>query len=103
MKTISRIIIASVLALQMNVLVAGNECTSTPTTNESANTALISVAPTTPMEATFENDTNDIADPTGHTQLTRAIIGIDNPNDAISFDIETLAPATPAEAGFDVV
>ena len=102
MKTIVKIIIASVLALQMNILVAGNECTSSPTSNESANTALISIAPTTPMEATFESDTNDLAGPTNPAQLTQAMAGFENPVDALTLDIETLAPKSPVEADFDV-
>ncbi len=102
MKTILKIIIASVLALQMNILVAGNECTSSPTSNESANTALISVAPTTPMEATFENDTNDLAGPANPAQMTQAIADFEKPVDALTLDIETLAPKSPVEADFDV-
>ena len=59
------VIMAAVLALQVNALFAGNKNSyETPVTNEHSSNSLISFAPTTPVEATFENDTTltDYAD-----------------------------------------
>jgi hypothetical protein len=72
MKT-TTIIIATLLALQVNVLLAGNEISS-PVNNDKPMVAVISLLPTTPREATFEEDA--------------------------TYDINRLAPVTPAEAQF---
>jgi hypothetical protein len=76
MKAIATFIIATILALQVNVLFAGNDITSTPAANAIAAITLTSLTPTVPVEATFE--------------------------DAIDMtDFASLAPTTPAEAQFE--
>ena len=52
MKT-TTIILAAALALQVNVLLAGNSASS-PVTTESSVITMNALAPTTPMEATFD-------------------------------------------------
>ena len=69
------VIIAAILTLQVNVLLAGNDITSVPVTNENNTIILTSLAPTTPNEATFE--------------------------DEATFDINQLMPVVPAEASFE--
>jgi len=70
------IIIAAALALQVNVLFAGNDINVTPVANASNTLILTSLAPNIPVEATFE--------------------------DAIDMiDFASLAPAVPAEANFE--
>jgi hypothetical protein len=67
------IIIAAALALQVNVLLAGNDINSTSVANANNTITLTSLAPTIPVEATFEDAVTTI-------------------------DFASLAPTTPAEA-----
>ena len=53
MKT-TTIIIATLLALQVNVLFAGNDINSTSVANANNTITLTSLAPTVPAEADFE-------------------------------------------------
>ena len=77
------IIIAAVLSLQISVLFAGNEETHLIPNNEAVSFNLNTLAPITPVEATFEESTE---------------------TNAFTFDFSILAPATPEEADFsDVV
>ena len=63
MKATATIVIAAALALQVNVLFAGNDINSTPVANANVIITLLSLASTVLMEATFEdaNVMNDIA------------------------------------------
>ena len=54
MKAIT-IIIAAALALQVNVLFAGNDINSTSVSNANNTITLTTLAPTTPAEADFED------------------------------------------------
>ena len=75
MKAIT-IIIAAALALQVNVLFAGNDINSTSVSNANNTITLTTLAPTTPAEADFE--------------------------DAVYMtDFASLAPSTPTEAQFE--
>jgi hypothetical protein len=76
MKAITIIIIAAILTFSVNVLFAGNEISSTPVANATTTITLTSLAPTVPMEATFEGP-------------------------FIITDLAYLAPATPTEAQFE--
>ena len=91
-------IIAAVLTLNTGILWAGNESSSVSIANESA---MISLAPVTPAEATFE-DVNV-------TTIDVAAIAPTMPLDAeftdvapdISIDLTNLAPFAPAVADFN--
>ena len=75
MKAIT-IIIAAALALQVNVLFAGNDINSTSVSNANNTITLTTLAPTTPAEADFE--------------------------DAVYMtDFASLSPVTPTEASFE--
>ena len=76
---VTTVIMTAVLALQMNVLFAGNRNSyDAPVTTKNSSNSLASLAPATPMEADFNY----------------ADINLD-------FDIKALAPTTPAEADFN--
>jgi hypothetical protein len=76
MKATSTILIAAVLALQVNVLFVGNETSSAPVANATATITLTSLAPATPKEADFKDA-------------------------ATMNDLAYLAPVTPTEADFE--
>jgi hypothetical protein len=73
------IIIAAVLALQINVLLADNNNSSAPAVIVNNSVNAMSLAPATPMEATFE----------------------DMAIEAFTIDNGTLAPLAPSEASFE--
>jgi len=93
------IIIAAVLALQINILLADNN-SSAPVTIETNSFNAMSLAPTTPMEAIFEEPVaiNDFADlaPVMSTEAS-----FDDAVEPFVIDNVTLAPVTPAEASFE--
>ena len=117
------IIIAAVLALQINVLLADNTNSSAPVTSETYSVNAMNLAPATPVEATFEESViiNDFADLAPAlpmeasfddmaietvsimelAPLTPAIAEFDDAVDAITIDNGTLSPVTPAEASFE--
>jgi hypothetical protein len=118
------ITIAAILALQMNVLFAGNgNSYGTPVTNENSSNILTSLAPTTPVEANFEDDAlltdyaalapvtpaeatfDDVSsEMTSFADLapvTPAVADFEDNIDAIALNLTSLAPTTPAEADFD--
>jgi hypothetical protein len=77
------IIIAAVLSLQVSFLLADNNETASAANMESSFGTISTLAPVTPIEATFEE-----------TTISKAF----------TFDVTILAPVTPAEADFsDVV
>jgi hypothetical protein len=75
MKT-TTIIIAAILTLQSAILFAGNDNIATPVINEISSFNLTALAPSTPVEATFEDM-------------------------AMMNEMTTLIPVTPAEATFE--
>jgi hypothetical protein len=97
MKTLT-IIITAVLALQVNILLAGNAI-SLPATAESSTITLSSLAPTAPMEATFDDAslTNDYA------ALVPIIPMEASFEDAAAEQMMliNIAPVIPTVAGFD--
>jgi len=117
------IILAAVLALQINVLLADNNNSSAPVTNENYSANAMNLAPATPVEATFEepvmlNDFADLApvlpmeasfdDVAIETfsifdlaPLTPVLAEFDDAVDAITIDNGTLSPVTTAEATFE--
>ena len=76
MKATATIVIAAALALQVNVLFAGNDINSTAVSNANTTITLTSLVPTVPVEATFEDAVTTI-------------------------DFASLAPLTPTEAQFE--
>jgi hypothetical protein len=99
MKATTTILIVAVLALQVNVLFAGNDLNSTPVANANNTITLTSLAPIVLAEATFE----DAIDITDFAYLAPA-----TPREAQFEDISyetisvlNLAPLTPAVADFE--
>jgi hypothetical protein len=84
------IILAAVLALQINVLLADNTNSSAPAAIVNYSVSTLTLAPATPMEATFEESViiNDFAE---FETIVETFV-IDN---------GTLSPVTPAEASFE--
>ncbi len=117
------IILAAVLALQINVLLADNNNSSAPVTNETYSVNAMNLAPATPVEATFEESViiNDLADlaPIMPTEasfedvaietvstfelapLTPTIAEFETVVEPFVIDNGTLVPVTPAEASFE--
>lgn len=93
-------ILTAVLTLQIGGLFAGNDAV-TPVTEMNSTASLVSIAPTTPVEATFED-----------VVLEDQFAGLSpmTPDEA-SFEefslemisVRDLSPATPVEADFDDV
>jgi hypothetical protein len=98
MKT-TTIIIAAIFTLQASILFAGNDHISTPAATETSAITLTTLAPSTPVEATFEemspvNEMNSLI-PVTPTEATFE----EMPADTIS--LEMLAPVTPVTADFE--
>jgi len=91
-------IIATVLALQVNLLFAGNESISAPAANESA---AMSLAPSTPNEATFDDMSTERSAPADLAPVTPAMADFEDAVDTISTDNVNLTPITPNEADFE--
>jgi len=98
---LSTIIIAAVLALQVNFLFAGNEKISAPVAKESAAISIISLAPTTPKEATFDDMPMEMTSPVELAPTTPAVADFEDVVDDSANDLNALAPVTPAEADFE--
>jgi hypothetical protein len=111
------IILAAVLSLSMNVLFAGNDGTSV----NSETNSVLTLAPSTPSEATFEDITNatatynlapatpseaDFTDVAPDYTMGFSVLAPVTPNEADFSDDEipmnniNLAPVTPAVADF---
>ncbi len=115
------LIIAAALTLQVNVLLAGNKSTNASYTNESTTIAYVTLAPTTPEEATFEDEMMfDVyqlmpvtPDEAGFEDLSfEMVAGLDltpltpvvadfNDSNEITLNLNSLAPITPSEADFE--
>ena len=98
MKT-TTIIIAAIFTLQASMLFAGNDNISIPVTNETSAIILTALAPSTPVEATFEemipvNEMNTLV-PVTPAEATFE----EMPADMISLAL--LAPLTPVTADFN--
>jgi hypothetical protein len=93
------IIIAAVFSLLVSSSFADNNITVAPVAETNATISLVSLAPVTPAEATFE----EIATLTDYTVFAPVTpVEADfNDNDRVQpVETSTLAPATPAEADF---
>ncbi|MCX6286958.1 MAG: hypothetical protein NTY96_07575 [Bacteroidetes bacterium] len=94
------IIIATILTLQLNVLFAGNKSTSAPVYNENTITTIVSLAPTTPNEATFEDISFEMVSSLDLAPITPVVADFEEVND-LAVDLTTLAPISPDEADFE--
>jgi len=120
MKTIT--IIAAILSLQVSSLFANNDFPPTVEKNDVNTSYIVSLTPTTPSEATFENDaTVDIYQlmpltPTEATfedmpyenttiidlaPVTPIVADFSDTVDVIANNYNSLAPVTPTEADFE--
>ncbi len=118
------IIIAAVLALQVNVLFAGSKSSNEPpVTKENTSISLISLTPITPVEATFEDNAiltdfailapvtpteamfedmpSEMAQAIDLAPTTPPVAEFEDAIDTITLDLNTLAPLTPDEADFE--
>jgi hypothetical protein len=122
MKTMT-LTIAAVLALQVNVLFAGNDNAPAPVKNENSAINMALLAPVTPLEATFEDLTpvNELAGlvPVPPTEATfedfsgemvslndlapaiPVVAEFEDSVEVIAFDNRSLSPNAPAEADFE--
>lgn len=93
------IIIAAVFSLLVSSSFADNNMTLAPVTETNATTSLVSLAPVTPVEATFEEIATQ-ADYSVFAPVTPVEADFNN-NDLVQpVDFSTLAPTTPSEADF---
>ncbi len=95
------IIIAAVLALNVNLLFGGTEKISAPAANESVSMELLSLAPTTPTEATFEDMPPEINTIIDLAPITPTVADFEDFVDDAPIAFSALAPVTPIEADFE--
>ena len=101
MKTTLTIIILTILAIQGNLLFAGNGSTSAPVANESVKITLMFIVHTTPTEAAFEDVSTEMKSIIDLTFVAPPVADFEDVNDTIMIDSGILAPVTPAEANFE--
>ncbi|MFA5419896.1 MAG: hypothetical protein WC341_15695 [Bacteroidales bacterium] len=91
-------ILTAVFSLQVGVLFAGTDVV-VPSTEMNSTTTLVSIAPTTPVEATFE----EVVLEDQYTGLSPVTPFEADFSDAIegTIDINVLAPKTPLFADFE--
>jgi hypothetical protein len=93
-------ILAAVFTLQAGILFAGNETISTPVASESA---IITFAPSAPLEATFEDATTTVIDFVAIAPATPVEADFSDIAPDASIDLTNLAPLTPVVADFEDV
>ncbi|MCX6246143.1 MAG: hypothetical protein NTW10_00280 [Bacteroidetes bacterium] len=93
------IIIAAVFSLLVSSSFADNNMTLAPVTETNATTSLVSLAPVTPVEATFE-EIATLTDYTVFAPVTPLEAGFDESDLVQPVDYSTLPPTTPSEADF---
>ncbi|MEI7661800.1 MAG: hypothetical protein WCK34_06375 [Bacteroidota bacterium] len=90
-------ILAAVFTLSMNVLFAGNDGASM---NSETSTVRLSLAPATPVEATFEEVNDATFAAFILAPVTPAEADFTDAIEETTINISALAPVTPAEADF---
>ncbi|MEI7501229.1 MAG: hypothetical protein WCK84_12385 [Bacteroidota bacterium] len=95
------ILVAAVLTLQGSILFAGNESSTVPVRNESYTNTFIMLAPTTPLEATFEDAASEMVSNFDLAPGTPTVADFEDATIVMTVDNEILAPVTPAEADFE--
>ncbi|MEI7501152.1 MAG: hypothetical protein WCK84_11980 [Bacteroidota bacterium] len=95
------VIMAAVLTLQGSILFAGNESSAVPVRNESYASTLIMLAPTTPLEATFEDAASEMVSNFELAPVTPTVADFEDAILVLTVDNRVLAPVTPAEADFE--
>lgn len=93
------ITLAAVLTLFANVLVAGNDLIDTPTSSSFNRSAIVTLTPVIPSEATFE-DAAFVAAFTGLVPVVPSEAGFEE-NATDILNVKEFAPALPAEADFE--
>ncbi len=93
-------IFAAVLTLQASILFAGNKTISTPVANESA---IITLAPSAPLEATFEETTVAVIGFIAIAPATPVETDFNEIAPDTSIDLTNLAPVIPVLADFEDV
>ena len=91
-------IIAAVFTLQAGILFAGNETISTTVANESA---ITTIAPSVPLEATFDDATIAVVDFVSIAPSTPVEADFSDVAPSESFDLMSLTPVTPVVADFN--
>lgn len=98
--TISSIIIAALLAINVN-LFANKANSANPTTTTSTEISLTLLAPTTPAEATFDDMPAEMPSFADLAPTTPAAADFEDTVDDDTTDLGSFAPVTPAEADFE--
>ncbi|MCX6268841.1 MAG: hypothetical protein NTW16_16065 [Bacteroidetes bacterium] len=93
-------ILAAVLTLNAGILFAGNEISSAPIANEST---FITLAPSAPMVATFEDAAIALVDFVSIAPVTPVEADFSDVAPDATIDLTNLAPLTPAMADFNDV
>jgi hypothetical protein len=100
MKALSTIIIAAVLTLNMNFVFAGNESPATPAVMENSVISLKSVAPVTPLDATFDEVSPEV-NVLNLAPYTPGEACFEELTEETTIDLSLIAPVTPEEADFE--
>ena len=91
-------ILTAVFTLQAGILFAGNETISVPVANEST---VITLAPSAPLEATFEDVATAVIDFVAIAPVTPVEATFSDVTPDASIDLTNLAPLTPVVADFN--
>ena len=97
---ITTIILALVYSLQVSTLFANNDFHTLIASNGICTSCCLSLLPTTPTEATFEDDA-PLTEVVALAPITPVEADFSDVVPETSMDINTLAPVTPAEADFN--
>jgi hypothetical protein len=122
MKTTTTIL-AVIFTFQIGVLFAGNETISTPSTEVTSSLNILSLAPSSPVEATFEDITVDnvflglspvtptdasfedisveMISVTNISPIIPSVADFSDTIDPVTIDLGQLSPVTPFEAEFE--
>jgi len=93
------ITLAAVLTLFANILVAGNDLIDTPSPSSFNRSAIVTLTPVIPAEATFE-DASFPVEFTGFAPVVPTEAGFEE-NISDTLNVKAFAPALPVEADFE--
>jgi hypothetical protein len=99
--TILTICITVVLMISGDLLFAGSSNPANPVSKAHNGLSLISLAPATPLEATFEDMPSELIFSVNLAPTTPAVADFEDAGTDLQIDLESLAPATPTEADFE--
>ena len=119
MKT-TKFVLAAIFTLQLGILFAGNDNITTPATEVTSSINMVSLAPTSPVEATFEEivventffglspitpveaDFEDLSiEMVSVNDLSPVMPSVADFSDTVEISIDQLSPVTPVIADFE--